>query len=126
MVAPPWRFASPSPRSTHHILSTNTYNIMSQGHSHSHSTFHSMTTLAAYTRRIHIATNKTIGFRSPLFFNIEMHKSIPMIAYYERNPLTSSKTLITDTASISSISLRSSVSSRKNPMKVLAMTHIIT
>ena len=83
MAAPPWRPVSPSHGNNTHFNRKLNKNI-TQIHSHSHSPFHSKTTLLAYARNIHIALTKITDFRTPLSFNIEIHNCIPTIAYYVR------------------------------------------
>ena len=116
MAAPPWRRALPAHYDIQHNDHT-TINNNTSSVTKNQSLFHNKDVLRAYAQEIHITLRKSIGTRTPIYFNIELHNGIPTITYYVRNvkdPLTH-KTIDTsrthtDTSSTNSLSSNNTAS----------------
>ena len=84
MAAPPWRQALHTHLKVQHKThSSKIKNIPSL--TNTLSPFHSKIYLCVYEREINITLQKIIRTPTPIYFKIELHKGIPIIAYYVPN-----------------------------------------
>ena len=116
MAAPPWRRALPIHYNIRHNAHTTINNNISSV-TKNQSLFRSKDESRGYAQEMYITLRKSIGTRTPIYFNIESHNGIPTIAYYVRDVKDPSthKTFATfrthtDTSSTNSLSSNNTAS----------------